>query len=89
MLNIKKFSATWCVPCKRYDPIITKVVESRDDVTLEKIDIEEFPDLASKYGVKGVPFTVLEDDEGTVLGGFSGAVTEANLRKIIDRYRAR
>ena len=87
MINIKKFSASWCVPCKRYDPIIQKVVDSRDDVTLERIDIEENPEEAAAYGVKSVPFTVLIDDSGTVLGGFAGAVSEKELHKVIDRYK--
>lgn len=87
MIVIKKFSSEWCVPCKRYDPILDKVVSGFDDVDLERIDIEEEPKLAAAYGVQSVPFTVFEDDEGNVFGGVVGLIREKELREAIERFR--
>lgn len=86
MIEILKFGADWCQPCKAYDPILTSVAETRKDVvTLTKVDIEEDPKLAAQYQVQSIPFTVFLK-EGKVLGGLRGAVTKGNLNKVIDSY---
>ena len=87
MITLMKFEASWCQPCKAYAPIVEQVVESRtEDVRLEVIDVDENKDLAAKYGVMGVPFTVLKDGDGAVLGAFQGAVPVSKLHKILDTF---
>lgn len=86
MITIVKFSATWCQPCKQYNPILYKVVEDRDDVELIEVDIEEDPDKAVAYGVQGVPYTVLQRGD-EILGGFKGATTKGKLNQIIDSFK--
>lgn len=86
-LTLLKFSAEWCQPCKKYNPILEKVVDSRDDVILEQVDIDNDPDRAAKYGVKGVPFTVLQDSAGTPLGAFSGAASAKEVNAFIDTIK--
>lgn len=86
MIEIMKFGAKWCQPCKRYDPILDEVVGDRDDVFLTKVDIEEDPALASKYQVMSVPFTVFRRGD-EVLGGFKGATTAAKLNGLIDGFK--
>lgn len=88
MLTVLKFSSPTCAPCKMYNPIIEGVAESRGDVHLVKVDITENPSLAAKYGVQGVPFTVFQNSEGEVLGGFTGPVNAAKLNKLIDNFVA-
>ena len=86
MITLMKFSAEWCQPCKRYAPIVQQVVGSRPEVRLEEIDIDKSPQLAAKFGVQSVPFTVLRDEEGTILGGFQGAVAGSKLHQILDTF---
>ena len=50
------FGASWCGPCKRISPIISKLVgKYSEQVMIGKIDIDEEAELAKKYKVKGVP----------------------------------
>ena len=50
------FFATWCGPCKMMAPVIDEVAaEKADAVSVYKIDIDENPDIAQKYGVMSIP----------------------------------
>lgn len=50
------FTATWCGPCKALAPIVDQVAEElAGKVKVGKLDIDESPLTASKYGVRGVP----------------------------------
>ena len=50
------FFATWCGPCKVQSSVLTTVKENIGDLArIVKIDIDQFPSIASEYGVRGVP----------------------------------
>ncbi len=46
------FYATWCGPCKMMGPVLEEI---KDEIQVVKIDIDENPELAKKYGVMSVP----------------------------------
>ena len=53
------FTATWCGPCKALAPIVDKVAdEFQGKVKVGKVDIDDAPGIATKYGIRSVP-TVL------------------------------
>jgi thioredoxin-like negative regulator of GroEL len=81
MPKLLAFKAPWCQPCKLLEPILDKL-ERR--ATVEKIDIEKDMDIAQRYGVKGVPFVVLLDDQDRELGRHQGAMREHELNSWID-----
>ena len=87
MINIIKFTAPWCQPCKKYTPILEEWVSSRDDVRLSHhVDIDVDPDTAAHYGVQGVPFTLFMDDRtGKTLAGVKGSMSKSQLNKVMDR----
>lgn len=87
MYKLLKFSTKGCIPCKRYNPIIESVVASRDDVELEHVDTEEFPETAQAYGITTVPFTIMLDPEGTALAGFAGVVSAKDLNSFISTVK--
>jgi thioredoxin 1 len=66
------FSAeSWCVPCRRLAPHLTKLADKRDDVVVVKVDIDESPDIASEYNIQSVPTLFLFEDgqyQRTVVG---------------------
>ncbi len=53
-LILKKFGADWCGPCRKMDPII-KEFEKLNLVKVEKIDIEEQPDVAQTFNIRSIP----------------------------------
>ncbi len=55
-----EFGATWCVPCKRLEPILAGMqAEYAGRLEFYQIDVDEDPDLAMKYQVMGVPALIL------------------------------
>lgn len=81
---IVDFFATWCMPCKAFEPILEKVaVEAADKCTVVKIDIDETPEVASKYGVRSVP-TLIVFKGGEVKNRLVGRSTKENVLKLID-----
>jgi thioredoxin 1 len=53
------FTATWCGPCKMLSPIVDKIAdEFAGQYKVAKLDIDDAPSIAQKYGIRAVP-TVL------------------------------
>ena len=57
---IVDFWAEWCGPCHAVAPVLEKIAEERpDEVKLVKVNIDENPDIPSRYGVRGIPTMLL------------------------------
>jgi thioredoxin 1 len=59
------FHAQWCGPCKMQSPVLKQVAsEMGDRIRVIKIDVDINPEIASKYGIQGVPtLMVFKDGE--------------------------
>jgi putative thioredoxin len=75
------FFATWCGPCQMLKPLLEKLQKEYDFI-LAKIDIDQNNDLASQYGVEGVP-DVRIVIQGQMFPGFVGALPETELRQFL------
>ncbi len=54
------FTATWCGPCKALSPIVDQVAQELDGkLKVGKLDVDDAPITASKFGVRGVPTLML------------------------------
>lgn len=55
------FWATWCGPCQMLGPVIEQLAEEYEgkDVVIGKVDVDENPELAGRYGVMSVPTVIL------------------------------
>jgi thioredoxin 1 len=63
MIEVKKFSATWCQPCKILNPMFDRMKTKVDsDVKFTYIDVEEEEELSRQYDVRSVPTVVIEKD---------------------------
>ena len=79
------FFATWCGPCKMLGPVLESVAEKmQDKVTIVKVDVDQSPDLAAKFGIMSVP-TMIMFKEGQQVDAFAGYMPEANLIANIER----
>lgn len=54
------FSATWCGPCKKLEPIVDELAGDYDGrVKVAKVDVDKAPTIAAKFGVMSVPTLIL------------------------------
>lgn len=73
------FTATWCGPCKALAPIVDKVAdEYLGKVKVGKVDIDDAPGIATKYGIRSVP-TVLIFKNGEKTAQNVGLTTRDKL----------
>jgi thioredoxin 1 len=77
------FSAVWCGPCKVLGPIVEKLAdEYKGKARVGKLDIDDSPAVASKFGIRGVP-TVLVFKDGKVSGSHVGVTSKETLVKLL------
>lgn len=76
------FSASWCGPCKAMAPILEDLSKEITEIDFFKIDIDDDPIPAIKYGVTGVPTLVVFKD-GEAIGNHVGLVSKTKLKNFL------
>ena len=66
------FFASWCGPCRMVGPILDEIAEEREDIKVCKVDIDEQPELASRYRIMSVP-TLMVLKNGNIMEQSIGA----------------
>jgi thioredoxin 1 len=80
------FWAPWCGPCKMVAPILDKLAEEyAGKLVIAKVNTDENPEWAMKYGVQGIP-TMLFVADGKVVHRQVGALPEPMLRDVIGQF---
>ena len=83
MITIKHYTASWCMPCKQLKPIMREILLKRPNVNYKLIDVDNNPDEASMYGVRGVP-TVIFMKDGVEVNRITGLVSKTNYEIAIE-----
>lgn len=79
------FWAPWCGPCKAIEPALEELAESNASVEFVKLDIDENPRTASRYGVLSIPTVTLFQD-GEARETVYGARPKKHFEKIFAPY---
>ncbi|MDH5458047.1 MAG: thioredoxin TrxA [Nitrospinota bacterium] len=78
------FWAEWCQPCKMLAPTVEEIAgEYEGKVLVGKLNVDDNPATATKYGIRGIP-TLLLFKGGQVVQQLVGVKSKAEIKKVID-----
>ena len=77
--TVVDFWAEWCNPCKQLSPVLEEISEElKNDVVIAKHNIDNEPNVPTKYGIRGIP-TMLLFKDGELKATKVGATTKSNI----------
>lgn len=80
------FWAEWCGPCKAIGPMIEELSkEYEGKAVVGKVDVDNNPETAMKYGIRNIP-TILFIKNGQVVDKQVGAVPKASLAAMLNKH---
>lgn len=80
------FWAVWCAPCRMVAPIVEELASEKEgSLKVTKMDVDNNPDTAMKYGIRSIP-TLLLFKNGDVVDQIVGAVPKAMIESKIDKH---
>lgn len=76
------FWAPWCAPCRMIMPSVEQIAKERPDIKVGKINIDEQPELASRYGVMTIP-TLMVFKNGEIANHAVGARSKKAIEQLL------
>lgn len=83
-LLVALFASTTCETCPRAWAAIERAAADRDDLAIQRIDVEDDHELHARYRIDGVPTTLVVDAEGVVVKAYFGPITADELGADLD-----
>jgi thioredoxin 1 len=78
------FWAAWCGPCRMVGPLVEEIAnEYEGKAIVGKVDVDNNPGIASKYGIRNIP-TILFIKGGEIVDKQVGASPKATLAEKLD-----
>lgn len=76
------FWAPWCGPCKMLGPIVDEIAREADGFKVAKINVDDEPSLATKFGIQSIP-TLMVIDSGEVKERHVGTATKEQILSLL------
>lgn len=77
------FWASWCGPCRMLGPIVEEFAEENDNVVVGKVNVDEEPELASRFGIMTIP-TLMVFKNGEVVNKSVGLISKEEISGLIN-----
>lgn len=78
------FWAPWCGPCRALGPVIDDLsVEYEGKVAVLKMNVDENPVTAGKFGIRSIP-TMLIFKNGQMVDQITGAVPKSSIKEVLE-----
>jgi thioredoxin 1 len=78
------FYAEWCGPCRALSPTLEELARETGDAQIIKVNVDENPQLAARYGVTSIPSLAVFKD-GQVTARHMGLASKAELKALLSR----
>ena len=85
MVTVKRYTATWCGPCKQLAPVFEELKNELTEVIFETIDVDQNRESAIEQGIVSVPTVILEKN-GEMVYRFSGVLPKSVIAGVIKKY---
>ncbi len=77
------FYADWCGPCRMLSPLVDQVAEENEQYFVGKINVDEEPELAARFGVASIPMLVVMQN-GKVVNQSVGAKPKPQILQMLE-----
>lgn len=80
------FWAEWCMPCRFVAPAVEAVAkEYAGKIRVGKVDVDNNPEAASRFGINSIP-TILLFKDGKVVDGVIGALPKEQIASMVEKH---
>ena len=85
MLIVKRYTASWCGPCKQLAPVFDDLQNEMPNVQFQTIDVDQNRDAVLEANISSVPTVVFEKD-GIPVYRFSGVLPKSVIAGTIQKF---
>ena len=76
------FWAPWCGPCRMVVPMVEEIAAERPDIKVGKINVDENPELVSRFGITSIPVLMVMEN-GQIVNKAVGAMPKKSILNLL------
>lgn len=80
--NLVDFWASWCGPCRMLSPVVEQVADENPDLHVFKVNVDDEPEIAEKYGIQSIP-TLIVFRGGQEVNRSVGVIPKAQILNLV------
>lgn len=78
------FWAEWCGPCRMLSPTVDEIAQERGDIKVGKINVDDEPELAERFGIMSIPTLAIVKD-GEIVEQSVGVRPKEDIIEMIEK----